>query len=133
MQDDPEVRDILALLFDEERYAPPPGLSDTPVFVISIAAELVGVHAQTLRNYERLGLVEPARSGGNIRLYSERDIHWLRTIVRLTAEYGVNLAGIEVIMDLRRRIEALESDLERLRVEMRLIRGYLLEDQRRER
>lgn len=128
--DDTGAPDILALLFDQELHAPPPEVSDTPVYVISVAAELVGVHAQTLRNYERLGLVEPARSAGNIRLYSARDVHRLRTIVRLAAEYGVNLAGIEVIMDLRRRIEALEADLDRLRAEMRLIRGYLLEDRR---
>lgn len=130
MELDPEARDILALLFDEQNYEMPPGLSDAPVYVISVAAELVGVHAQTLRHYERLGLVEPARSGGNIRLYSARDVHRLRTIVRLTAEYRVNLAGIEVILNMRRRIEALEADLERMRVEMRQIRGYLLEDRR---
>jgi MerR family transcriptional regulator/heat shock protein HspR len=130
MELDPEARDILALLFDEQNYEMPPGLSDAPVYVISVAAELVGVHAQTLRHYERLGLVEPARSGGNIRLYSARDVHRLRTIVRLTAEYRVNLAGIEVILNMRRRIEALEADLERMRAEMRLIRGYLLEDRR---
>lgn len=130
MELDPEARDILTLLFDEQNYEMPPGLSDAPVYVISVAAELVGVHAQTLRHYERLGLVEPARSGGNIRLYSARDVHRLRTIVRLTAEYRVNLAGIEVILNMRRRIEALEADLERMRVEMRQIRGYLLEDRR---
>jgi len=132
MLGDDDLRDILDILFggsDPEAGALG-GLDDEPVYVISVAAELVGVHAQTLRHYERLGLVEPARSSGNIRRYSPRDVHRLRIIVRLTAEHGLNLAGVEAIMNLRQRIETLEDELDRLRAEMRVIRGYLLEDQR---
>jgi MerR family transcriptional regulator/heat shock protein HspR len=94
--------------------------SDEPVYVISVTAELVGVHAQTLRHYERLGLVEPARSGGNIRLYSERDVARLRTIVVLTGELGVNLAAVRVILQMRRRIADLQTEVERLRSRRRL-------------
>jgi len=97
-------------------------------FVISIVADLLGVHAQTLRHYERMGLVEPARSRGNIRLYSQRDLELLRTIVRLTGELGVNLIGVEIILKLRRRIAALEAEVDVLHAERRSLRGLLLED-----
>jgi MerR family transcriptional regulator/heat shock protein HspR len=105
--------------------------SGDPVYVISVAAALVGVHAQTLRHYERLGLIEPARSGGNIRLFSERDVVRLRSIVRLTDELGLNLAGVEVLLGLHQRIAELEREVEGLKAELRQLRGYLLEDQRR--
>jgi MerR family transcriptional regulator/heat shock protein HspR len=104
---------------------------DEPVYVISVTAERVGVHAQTLRHYERIGLVAPKRSGGNIRLYSERDVERLRLIVRLTGELGVNLAGVEVILNMRRRMKELQSEIERLRADLRAERGYLLEDRSR--
>ena len=78
-------------------------------FVISVAARLVGVHEQTLRYYERAGLVEPARSKGRIRLYSLHDLERVRQIRRLTDEMGVNLAGVEVIMRLTDRIRELEE------------------------
>ena len=73
-------------------------LDDEPCYVISVAARLVNLHPQTLRYYEREGLIEPARSSGNVRLYSTRDIERLRRIVRLTGELGINLAGVEVIV-----------------------------------
>ena len=76
---------------------------DRPVYVISVAAELVEMHPQTLRLYERKGLIKPKRSSGKTRLYSERDIEKLREIRRLTQELGVNLAGVEEIMRLRDR------------------------------
>jgi MerR family transcriptional regulator, heat shock protein HspR len=102
--------------------------SPDPVYVISVAAQLVGVHAQTLRHYERLGLIVPARSGGGIRLYSARDVTRLRAIVRLTEELGLNLAGVEVLLNLHQRINALEGEVDALRAELRMMRGYLLED-----
>ena len=99
-------------------------------YMISAVAELYKLHPQTLRLYERVGLLKPSRSKGNTRLYIDDDLGRLEVILTLTREMGVNLAGIEVILNLRRRIEALEGDLERLRAEMRSIRGYLLEDRR---
>ncbi len=86
-----------------------------PCYVISIAAQLVEVHPQTLRYYERAGLVRPSRSRGNIRLYSPRDIERLRLIQRLMDDLGVNLAGVEVIMNMTERVRELEEEVERLR------------------
>ena len=91
---------------------------DTPCYVISIAADLVDVHEQTLRHYERLGLVIPSRSQGRIRLYSQRDIEHVRQIKRLMDELGVNLAGVEVIMRMRNRMAQMEQEMEQLRLEM---------------
>lgn len=85
-----------------------------PVYVISIAAKMVEMHPQTLRLYERMGLIKPARSGSN-RLYSDEDIDRLRQIQRLTQEMGVNLAGVEVILNLLEKIDALQLELERVR------------------
>ncbi|EYB68176.1 MerR family transcriptional regulator [Deinococcus phoenicis] len=85
---------------------------DRPVYVISIAAELVDMHPQTLRLYERKQLIRPGRSSGKTRLYSERDIEHLREIRRLTQELGVNLAGVEEIMRLRHQLEAARAHLE---------------------
>ena len=79
-----------------------------PCFVISVAARMVRVHTQTLRYYEREGLLEPARSRGNIRLYSQKDIEKLRSIKSLTDELGINLAGVQVVMRLMERISDLE-------------------------
>ncbi|MBC7645823.1 MAG: helix-turn-helix transcriptional regulator [Pseudopedobacter sp.] len=95
---------------------------DKPVYVISIAAELVEMHPQTLRLYERNGLIRPGRSSGKTRLYSERDIEQLREIRRLTQERGVNLAGVEEIMRLRGRLEdargRFEFDIVRIQDEL---------------
>ncbi|MBI3942373.1 MAG: MerR family transcriptional regulator [Chloroflexi bacterium] len=86
-------------------------MSDEPRYVISVAARLVDVHPQTLRNYERLGLVNPARSEGNLRLYSERDLQRLRQIVHLTGDLGINLAGVELILQLESQLDKLRQDL----------------------
>lgn len=86
---------------------------DEPVYVISVAAKLVNLHPQTLRHYERMGLVSPSRSEGNVRLYSARDIERLRKIVRLIDDLGVNLAGVEVILNMSAQIEELQEELER--------------------
>lgn len=85
---------------------------DRPLYVISVAAELVDMHPQTLRLYERKGLIEPSRSSGQTRLYSQRDIDHLREIRRLTQELGVNLAGVEEIIRLRRQLDQLQGNME---------------------
>lgn len=93
-----------------------------PRYVISVAARMLGVQTHTLRYYERIGIIEPSRSQGNIRLYSERDIAQLRQVKSLMNDLGVNPAGAEVILrmtqrmtELQSRVEELESELERLR------------------
>jgi len=88
----------------------PPGTDeDTPVFVISVAAQLSGLHAQTLRSYDRLGLVSPGRTSGGGRRYSARDIAVLREVQRLSQEAGVNLAGIKRIIELENEVDALRG------------------------
>ena len=84
---------------------------DTPVYVISIAAELAGMHAQTLRQYDRLGLVSPSRTRGGGRRYSARDIARLRTVQRLSQEEGISLAGIQRILELQARVAQLEQQV----------------------
>ena len=97
----------------------PPGTNeDTPVFVISVAAQLSGLHAQTLRSYDRLGLVSPGRATGGGRRYSARDISLLREVQRLSQEEGVNLAGIKRIIDLENQVDALKSRLTELLEEL---------------
>jgi len=90
---------------------------DRPLYMISVAAELAGMHPQTLRVYERKQLVQPTRSSGNTRLYSEADIERLRLIQQLTQEEGVNLAGVMRIIELQSEMEFLEAQLERARSE----------------
>jgi MerR family transcriptional regulator/heat shock protein HspR len=90
----------------------PPGADeDTPVFVISVAAQLSGLHAQTLRGYDRLGLVSPGRTAGGGRRYSMRDIALLREVQRLSQDEGVNLAGIKRIIELEHEVDALRVRL----------------------
>jgi MerR family transcriptional regulator, heat shock protein HspR len=89
-----------------------------PCYVISIAARMVSVHPQTLRYYERLGLVVPSRSLGNIRLYSNRDVERLQLIHRLVNDLGVNLAGVEVILNLTERIASIEQESQALRQQL---------------
>ena len=91
---------------------------DAPVFVISVAAELAGMHPQTLRQYDRLGLVTPGRSGGGGRRYSSRDVALLREVQRLSQEEGVNLAGIKRIIELENHVEALQSRVGELQEEL---------------
>lgn len=88
--------------------------SEEPCFVISIAARMVGLHAQTLRYYERVGLIWPSRTNGRQRLYSEADIERLRRIKTFTEDMGVNLAGAEVALKLMARIEELEQEIRSL-------------------
>jgi MerR family transcriptional regulator/heat shock protein HspR len=102
---------------------PEPGRAfaeDAPVFVISVAAELAGMHAQTLRQYDRLGLVSPGRTAGGGRRYSPRDVALLREVQRLSQEDGVNLAGIKRIIELESRVQALQARVTELLEELDL-------------
>ena len=92
------------------------------VYIISVAAELAGMHPQTLRIYERKGLLRPARTAGNTRRYSERDIEMLRTIHQLTHVEGVNLAGVKMIVEMERQLEELRRTVDELSDEMQRAR-----------
>jgi MerR family transcriptional regulator/heat shock protein HspR len=94
-----------------------------PVFVISVAAGLAGMHPQTLRQYDRLGLVTPTRSGGGGRRYSARDVALLREVQRLSQEQGVNLAGIKRIIELEHHVQALQERLVELHTELEQTRA----------
>jgi MerR family transcriptional regulator/heat shock protein HspR len=85
------------------------------VFMISIAAELAHMHPQTLRIYEARGLIHPQRSPKNTRLYSQRDVERLRRIQRMTSEQGLNLAGVETVLEMEERVERMRAELERMR------------------
>jgi MerR family transcriptional regulator, heat shock protein HspR len=85
------------------------------VFMISVAAELAHMHPQTLRMYETRGLIEPQRSAKNTRLYSQRDVERLRHIQRLTTEQGLNLAGVETVLNMEAEVERMKAKLERMR------------------
>jgi MerR family transcriptional regulator, heat shock protein HspR len=104
----------------EPRRAPRPVAEDAPVFVISVAAELAGMHAQTLRQYDRLGLVSPGRTPGGGRRYSPRDVALLREVQRLSQEDGVNLAGIKRIIELESQVEALRDRVHELLEELQV-------------
>ena len=94
-------------------------MDDRPRYMISVAAELVGMHPQTLRIYEQKGLVRPKRTPGNTRLYSERDLERLRLIQRLTNELGLNLAGVETVLRMQDEIDRLRRQIERLERQLR--------------
>ena len=94
-------------------------MDDRPRYMISVAAELVGMHPQTLRIYEQKGLVRPRRTAGNTRLYSDVDVERLRLIQRLTTEIGLNLAGVERVLDLEDELERMRRRLDRMEREMR--------------
>jgi MerR family transcriptional regulator, heat shock protein HspR len=96
---------------------------DTPLYVISVAAEISGLHPQTLRQYDRLGLVRPGRATGRGRRYSMRDIHQLREVQRLSQEEGINLAGIKRILELEREVAELRDHLFHLRNELQAARN----------
>ena len=94
-------------------------IDDRPRYMISVAAELVGMHPQTLRMYEQKGLVRPQRTVGNTRLYSEADLERLRLIQRLTGELGLNLAGVEAVLGLEEQLQLMQARMKRLEREMR--------------
>jgi len=94
-------------------------MDDRPRYMISVAADLVGMHPQTLRIYESKGLIRPKRTAGNTRLYSEADIERLRLIQQLTNDLGLNLAGVEQVMQLQDEVERMRRMLDRMEREMR--------------
>ena len=113
------------------RNQPPTGdgaapQDDEPCYVISIAARLVGMHQQTLRYYERAGLIEPKRTGGNIRMYSNNDIQTIRQVQRWVEEFGLNLAGAEIMMRMSHQITLLQEELAQTRAELDKLRSTRL-------
>jgi MerR family transcriptional regulator, heat shock protein HspR len=104
------------MTMSKSRGIGPPG-PDTPVYVISVAAELTGLHPQTLRTYDRLGLVSPGRTGGGGRRYTMRDIELLRQVARLTAE-GLGLEGVRRVLELENEVAALRDEVASLRSQL---------------
>ena len=100
---------------------------DEPVFQISVVARMIGVHQQTLRSYERLGFVIPARSNGNQRMYSQQDVELLQRLRQYVEDLGVNLAGAAVLMRLNRRVEQLQDQLDAAMGEIERLRARLPE------
>jgi len=94
-------------------------MDERPRYMISVAAEFVGMHPQTLRMYEQKGLVRPRRTAGNTRLYSEADLERLRLIQKLTTKLGLNLAGVEAVLELEEQLQRMQARMERLEREMR--------------
>jgi len=118
---------------DEASYRIDVGFSvdeATPVFVISVAAQLAGMHPQTLRQYDRLGLVSPGRTAGRGRRYSARDVARLREVQRLSQDDGVNLAGIKRILELQVESDTLRDEVERLRAEVEELHSRLASGRR---
>ena len=91
---------------------------DEPVYLISVVATTLDIHPQTLRQYEREGLVEPSRTQGRMRLYSQRDIERMKLILRLTRQMGVNLAGVDVVLQLKEQIDTMQEEIDLLREEL---------------
>ena len=102
---------------------------DAPLFVISVAAQLAGMHAQTLRSYDREGLVSPGRTSGGGRRYSRRDIDLLREVQKLSQEDGVNRAGIRRIIELESQVDAMRARLAELAAEVRVLNAELNQSQ----
>ena len=96
---------------------------DEPVYLISVVAKVLAIHPQTLRQYEREGLVVPSRTDGKMRLYSQRNIDRIKMILRLTRDLGVNLAGVDVIMQLKEKLDEHESTIEALKEEIDTLKG----------
>jgi len=96
---------------------------DEPVYLISIVSKILDIHPQTLRQYERENLITPSRSNGRIRLYSQRDIDRIKLILRLTRELGVNLAGVDIILNLKENIDAMEHEIAELRHEVQVAKN----------
>jgi len=94
-----------------------------PRYVISVAARMLDLHTHTLRYYERVGVIEPRRSRGNVRLYSDRDIAILQRVKTLVDDMGINLPGVEVILRMMERVGELQSELEQARQEINELRG----------
>ncbi len=91
---------------------------DEPVYLISVVASMLDIHPQTLRQYEKEGLVEPSRTQGRMRLYSQRDIDKIKFVLQLTRKMGINLAGVDVILKLKEQMDVMSSEIEALREEL---------------
>lgn len=91
---------------------------DEPVYLISVVATMLEIHPQTLRQYEREGLVEPSRTQGRMRLYSQKDIDRMKLILRLTRQMGVNLAGVDIVLQLKEQIDTMQNEIDLLRSEL---------------
>jgi len=91
---------------------------EEPVYLISVVATMLEIHPQTLRQYEKEGLLEPSRTEGRMRLYSRKDIDRMKLILRLTRQMGVNLAGVDVILQLKEMMDTMEEEIKQLRVEL---------------
>lgn len=96
---------------------------DEPVYLISVVAKVLTIHPQTLRQYEREGLVNPSRTDGKMRLYSQRDIDRIKMILRLTRDLGVNLAGVDVVMQLKEKLDEYESAIDDLKAQIEELKG----------
>ncbi len=92
-----------------------------PVYLISAVAEILNIHPQTLRQYEREGIIKPSRTNGKIRLYSQKDIDHIRYVLTLTRELGVNLAGVDIILQLNKKIERLEEEVKTYKAKIKNI------------
>ena len=91
---------------------------EEPLFLISVVAKILSIHPQTLRQYEREGLVEPSRTDGRMRLYSQKDVDRVKMILRLTRDLGVNLAGVDVILQLKEKMDEFENTIDELRARL---------------
>lgn len=89
-------------------------MDERPLFMISIVAQMLNIHPQTLRLYEREGFIKPSRTDGNTRLYSQKDVEQIRLILRLTRDLGINLAGVEVILSLREKMDEMQREIDAL-------------------
>ena len=96
---------------------------DEPVYIISIVAQILDIHPQTLRQYERENLIKPSRTNGRIRLYSQRDIDKIKMILRLTRELGVNLAGVDIALRLKEQMEVMENEIAELRHQLSMAKN----------
>ncbi|GAB3226878.1 helix-turn-helix transcriptional regulator [Glycomyces halotolerans] len=124
---EPRVRTVVEVTYHRRGHAGDEVDFDAKILAISAAAEMAGMHPQTLRQYDRLGLVEPARTPGGGRRYSARDVAQLREIQRLSQDEGVNLAGVKRIMDLEREVAAMRSELSAVLDELARARAQLSE------
>ena len=91
---------------------------DEPLYLISVVASTLDIHPQTLRQYEKEGLISPSRTQGRMRLYSQRDLDKIKLILRLTRKMGINLAGVDVILKLKKQMEAMTEEIDALRTEL---------------
>ncbi|EFR48447.1 transcriptional regulator, MerR family [Helicobacter canadensis MIT 98-5491] len=96
---------------------------DEPVYLISVVAKILSIHPQTLRQYEREGLIEPGRTDGKMRLYSQRDIDKIKTILRLTRDLGVNLAGVDIILRLKDKLDEQDREIEELQIHLEKLKS----------